>query len=363
VVSCPDRDFGCRLAEFAIATLELHSNARRVNPTRSKLEPDRLSYRVIDSHTEGEPTRVFLDEDVSFAGKTVAELLAAWRTADGGWAVPPDLLTVVAEPRAPVATVGAIVCRPSLPDHAAGVVFFNCAGPLGMCGHGTMGLAATLRHRKRLSTGEHRFETPVGSVTVRMREDGRIEVDNVEAYRHRAGVEIEVNHRVVRGDVAWGGNWFFIVDEDRDLDLARVDQQLSHTIAIRTAIDREGIRGARGALIDHVALFGRPVSRDADSRNFVLCPNGSFDRSPCGTGISAKLACLASDRALLPGQVWRQESVIGSRFDAWFRSEPGRGDAIFPTIRGRAWVIAESTLLLDPDDPARASGWAELAEA
>jgi 4-hydroxyproline epimerase len=322
-----------------------------------------ISYRVVDSHTEGEPTRTFVEAQASYAHRTVAELLNDWKTAEGGWAVPAPLLTLVAEPRAPAATVGAIVCRPTRPDHVAGVIFFNSAGPLGMCGHGTIGLAATLRHQGRIGVGEFRFETPVGSVTSRLREDGRIEVDNVEAYRHRAGIEVEVNHRVVRGDIAWGGNWFFIVDEDRDLDLARVDQQLAHTVSIRTALEREHVRGANGALIDHVALFGRPVSRDADSRNFVLCPNGSYDRSPCGTGTSAKLACLASDRLLLPGQVWRQESVIGSRFDAWFRIEPGRGDAIYPTIRGRAWVVAESLLFVDPDDPARANGWAELAEA
>ncbi|MBL9119461.1 MAG: proline racemase family protein [Phycisphaerae bacterium] len=330
-----------------------------MNSPRAQPQP----YCVVDSHTEGEPTRVFLDDRAPFAGRTVADLLGAWRTPEGGWSVPQELLTLVAEPRAAVATVGAILCKPTRPDHVAGVVFFNCAGPLGMCGHGTIGLAATLRHLRRIEVGEHRFETPVGSVTARVREDGRIEVDNVEAYRHRAGVEVEVNHRVVRGDIAWGGNWFYIVDEDRDLDLARVDQQLAHGVAIRNALERDRIRGANGAVIDHIALFGRPVSRDADSRNFVLCPNGSFDRSPCGTGTSAKLACLASDRSLLPGQVWRQESVIGSRFDAWFRTEPGRGDAIYPTIRGRAWIVAETSLLLDPDDPARASGWAELAEA
>lgn len=343
-------------------------------PSPTHHEPTRWptgAYRVIDSHTEGEPTRVFLDDRAPFAGRTVAELLASWRTpdasreaaGDAGWTVPQELLTLVAEPRAATATVGAILCRPTRADHTAGVLFFNSAGPLGMCGHGTIGFAATLRHLGRIAPGEHRFETPVGSVTARIGHDARVEVDNVESYRHRAGIEIEVNHRTVRGDVAWGGNWFFIVDEERDLDLARADQQLAYAIAIRNALERERVTGAHGAVIDHIAIFGRPVSRDADSRNFVLCPNGSFDRSPCGTGTSAKLACLASDRALLPGQVWRQESVIGSRFDAWFRAEPGRGDAIYPTIRGRAWITAETMLFVDPDDPARASGWAELAEA
>jgi 4-hydroxyproline epimerase len=319
-------------------------------------------FRIIDSHTEGEPTRVFLDDRAPFTGRTVVDLLRHWSTPDGGWAVPADMLALVAEPRAATATVGAVLCAPSSEAFAAGVVFFNSAGPLGMCGHGTIGLAATLRHLGRIGRGEHRFETPVGGVTARLADDDRVEIDNVESYRHRAGVELVVGGRPVRGDVAWGGNWFFVVDEERDLDLARADMQLAHAVAISTALERENIRGAQGAIIDHVAIFGRPVGRDADSRNFVLCPNGSFDRSPCGTGTSAKLACLAADRRLAPGQIWRQESVIGSRFDAWYRVQPGRGDAILPTIRGRAWITAEGTVLSNPDDPARAGGWAELAE-
>jgi len=319
-------------------------------------------FRVIDSHTEGEPTRVFLDDRAPFAGRTVADLLQLWRANDGTLSVPAEFLALVAEPRAATAAVGAVLCKPTRPDHAAGVVFFNSAGALGMCGHGTIGLAATLRYLDRLPFGAHQLETLVGSVTVRIRDDGRIEVDNIEAYRHRAGIEVNLGSRTVRGDVAWGGNWFFIVDEDRNLDLARADIQLAHTVAISKALEREGVRGAGGAIIDHIALFGRPVARDADSRNFVLCPNGAFDRSPCGTGTSAKLACLAADRRLAPGQIWRQESVIGSRFDAWYRTEAGRGDNISPTIRGRAWITAEATILADPDDPARSSGWAELAE-
>ncbi len=320
-------------------------------------------FRVIDSHTEGEPTRVLLDDAPILAGRTVADHVRAWSGPEGLLAVPTELLTLVAEPRAAAATVGAILCRPADPANTAGVVFFNSAGALGMCGHGTIGLAATLRHLGRIDVGEHRFETPVGLVTARIGRDGRIEIDNIEAYRHRSGVEISIGTRSVRGDIAWGGNWFFLVDDDRDLDLARLDVQLAYTVSIRNALERERIRGANGAAIDHVALFGPAVSREADSRNFVLCPNGSYDRSPCGTGTSAKLACLAADRRLAPGQVWRQESVIGSRFDAWYRSATSGEGRVLPTIRGRAWITAESTLMVDPDDPARASGWAEMAEA
>lgn len=321
---------------------------------------------AVDSHTEGEPTRVFLSLPAPLSGgptatscftRTVPEWISLWRGDDGSWQVPADLLTLVAEPRAATATVGALWCAPSNPRAVGGVIFFNCAGALGMCGHGTIGLAATLRALGMLELGEHIFETPVGDVTVRILPDGRVEIDNVEAYRHRAGVHLDVAGRAVRGDVAWGGNWFFIVDEDRDLDLARLDAQRAHTLEILDAIEREGLRGANGARIDHIALFGRAIASDADSRNFVLCPNGAYDRSPCGTGTSAKLACLAADRLLAPGQVWRQESVIGSRFDAWY--QPGADGRIRPTIRGRAWVIGDVRLVLDPDDPARAGGWSE----
>ncbi|MFO0828135.1 MAG: proline racemase family protein [Phycisphaerales bacterium] len=325
--------------------------------------------RAVDSHTEGEPTRVFHDLGAFGAPRPVGEWLRAWRTPDGGWQVPTDLLALVAEPRAAPATVGAILCPPSRPEFFGGVIFFNSAGALGMCGHGTIGLAATLRYQRTLGgtlggalggalgEGEHRFETPVGPITTRLTDDSRVEVDNVESYRHQAGVVVNVGGRAVRGDIAWGGNWFFLVDEDRDLDLARLDAQLAHTHAIRAALDRDRVTGANGATIDHVALFGKPIAQDADSRNFVLCPNGSYDRSPCGTGTSAKLACLAADRRLAPGQVWRQESVLGSRFDAWYR--PAADGRVAPTIRGRAWITAETTVLADPDDPARAGGWIE----
>jgi len=327
------------------------------------------SIRAIDSHTEGEPTRVFLDLGALGAARPVHEWLRAWRTADGGWQIPSELLALVGEPRAAPATVGAIVCPSSRPDHAGGVVFFSSAGALGMCGHGTIGLAATLRHRGHLGEGSHKFETPVGSVTVRLAasavgsagggaDDGRIEIDNIESYRYRAQVDVNVGGHTVRGDVAWGGNWFFVVDEQRDLDLARLDSQMAHTVAIRSALERDRVTGADGATIDHIALFGPPIGRDADSRNFVLCPNGAYDRSPCGTGTSAKLACLAADKRLAPGQVWRQESVLGSRFDAWY--QPAGPSRIAPTIRGRAWITAETTLFVDPDDPARANGWTEM---
>jgi 4-hydroxyproline epimerase len=322
-----------------------------------------LKVRTIDSHTEGEPTRVVLE---GLGDRTIDEHLAGWVASAGDsahgahGAVPPPpawLLSLVAEPRAAPATVAAILCRPRDPANAAGVIFLNSVGPLGMCGHGTIGLVRTLRELGRVGDGECRIETPVGLVTARCRPDGRIEVDNVPSRRFRGAVEVIVDGQPIRGDIAWGGNWFFMIEADMDLDVARLEQQLLFTEEIRDTLERNGVRGAGGAPIDHVAVFGNPIGEGADSRNFVLCPNGSYDRSPCGTGTSAKLACLAADGRLAPGEVWTQESVIGSRFEAWYR--PGPDGHVLPTIAGRAWITARTELVVDPRDPATAAGWSE----
>jgi 4-hydroxyproline epimerase len=226
-----------------------------------------------------------------------------------------------------------------------------------MCGHGTIGLAVTLAHMGRLKPGRHRFETPVGVVGVELIDDCSATVENVESYRFAEAVEVDVaGFGIVRGDVAWGGNWFFLVDATQlvpvpTLALASVEALTDLAWRIRGALVAAGITGADGAEIDHIELFAPSAS--ADSRNFVLCPGKAYDRSPCGTGTSAKLACLAADGQLAPGAPWIQESVIGSRFEGRWSPVEGRPDRILPAITGRAWITAESTLLLAHDDPLR----------
>src|SRR5262249_43948032 len=140
----------------------------------------------------------------------------------------------------------------------------------------------------------------------------------------------------VTGDVAWGGNWFFLTElRAPALELANVAALTDATSGIRDALRAAGVTGRDGAPIDHVELFGPPLRKDADSRNFVLCPGLAYDRSPCGTGTSAKLAVLAARGKLAPGQRWRQESITGSRFEGWLEE---RGGALVPRIRGRAYV-------------------------
>ncbi|MBS0395849.1 MAG: 4-hydroxyproline epimerase [Proteobacteria bacterium] len=302
--------------------------------------------RVIDSHTAGEPTRVVLEGGPALAGPLAARVATLRREHEGFRAA------VCNEPRGSDVLVGALLTPPVDPSAAAGVIFFNNVGYLGMCGHGTIGLVTTLAWLGRLAPGRHRIETPVGCVTTELHADGRVSVRNVPAYRHARAVTVEVpGHGRVSGDVAWGGNWFFLcADHGLRLEAGRLEALVDFGWRLRQALGAAGVTGADGAEIDHIELTGPGSGPGIDGRNFVLCPGKAYDRSPCGTGTSAKLACLVADGKLAPGQRWRQESVIGSLFEGSVELEDG---AVVPTITGRAWITAEATLLLDPTDPYR----------
>ena len=304
--------------------------------------------RVIDSHTAGEPTRTIVAGGPNLGAGTLIERAARF-AARHAW-VRRALLT---EPRGFDAMVGALLCAPDDSSCATGIVFFNPAGNLGMCGHGTIGVAATLAFLGRIAPGRHRFETPVGVVSVDLKTSHTAAVENVESYRLHAGATVEVERfGRIAGDVAWGGNWFFLCkDAPLPLEIAHIPALTDAALKVRTALADAGITGADGAEIDHIEFFGPPVSAGADSRNFTLCPGGAYDRSPCGTGTSAKLACLAAESALEPGETWVQESIIGSTYRAHYR--PGAGGGIVPTVEGRAFVVGETVLHFAPDDPYR----------
>ncbi len=308
-------------------------------------EPLTHRIRVVDSHTEGEPTRVVVEGGPDLGEGSLVERRERFRDE-----LDPFRSAIVNEPRGSDPVVGALLCSPSDSSCVTGVIFFNNVGYLGMCGHGTIGLVATLAWLDRIEPGLHRIDTPVGVVTAELHETGEVSVANVPSFRYRSDVQIDVDGLGrVSGDIAWGGNWFYLVsDHGEDLAVSNVERLTEVTAAIRDALVRDGITGEEGAEIDHIELFGPPVRPDADSRNFVLCPGGAYDRSPCGTGTSAKMACLHADGKLGVGEIWRQESIVGSMFEGWV--EVAR-DEVRPTIKGRAWVNSEATLVLDERDP------------
>lgn len=299
----------------------------------------------VDSHTGGEPTRVVTAGFPDLGQGSVAERLQRFRAQHDSWR-----RGVVLEPRGSDTVVGALLLEPADPRACASVIFFNNVGYLGMCGHGTIGVVRTLQYLGRITAGRHLLETPVGMVGVELLEDDRVAVDNVESYRLTADVMLEVpGHGSVRGDVAWGGNWFFITpDCPYPLLLSNRRELTAYTEAVRAALVKAAVTGAQGAEIDHIEISGPAIQEGADARNFVLCPGMAYDRSPCGTGTSAKVACLAADGRLAPGQVWRQEGILGSMFEASYR--PGK-IGVLPRITGRAWVTARGQLLLDEADP------------
>ncbi len=300
----------------------------------------------VDSHTGGEPTRLVLSGFPEFGDMPLPQVVEQLRTRHDAWR-----RAAVCEPRGSDVIVGALLLPPRSAGSLASVIFFNNVGYLGMCGHGSIGVMATLEHLGRVEAGSYVLDTPVGSVGVVLQAQGRVSLSNVPAYRHRAGVSVELAaYGLVTGDVAWGGNWFFLCKaEGIALELASLPALEAFCEAVRAALKANGVTGEGGAEIDHIELMGPPRDPANSGRNFVMCPGGAYDRSPCGTGTSAKLACLAADGALAPGQLWRQESVLGSVFEASYQPD-GQG-RVLPTISGQAFVCGRSTLLLDPADP------------
>ena len=301
--------------------------------------------RVIDSHTGGEPTRVVISGGPDLGNDALANRLARFRKDHDDFR-----RAIVNDPRGSDPLVGAVLCTPVDPSCVTGIIFFDRGGFLGMCGHGTIGVVATLAHLNRIAPGKHRIETPVGIVIADLDENGRVEVTNVPSYRLATNVAVEVpGLGTVRGDIAWGGNWFFLVnDHGQQLEFDNIDRLLEFTLKIREALVRAGITAPDGHEIDHVELFGPSQLPGVNSKNFVLCPSKTYDRSPCGTGTSAKLACLFADGKLKVGQVWKQESIVGSVFEGTIKLVD---DMVHPRIKGSAFITAEADLILDARDP------------
>ena len=304
--------------------------------------------RIVDSHTAGEPTRVIVEGGPDLGAGSLAVRRERFGAEHDRWRS-----GVINEPRGSDVVVGAMLCEPTDRSCATGVIFFNNVGYIGMCGHGTIGVAVTLAHLGRIAPGRHRFETPVGIVNVELHDRHRVTVGNVPSYRHARDVAVAVpGYGEVTGDVAWGGNWFYLVrSPGMEIVADNIAPLDTFARAVRASLDAQGVRAAGGALIDHVEVFEPLAGTAKGARNFVLCPGGAYDRSPCGTGTSAKLACLHAGGELKPGETWRQESVIGTVFEASFAVDEADRSRVLPRITGSAYVTAEATLVFDDADP------------
>lgn len=301
---------------------------------------------VVDSHTGGEPTRVILDGGPDLGSGSLTERADRLATEHQAFCQ-----SIMLEPRGQVAMVGALLVEPTDPECVTGVIYIDAQAVLGMCGHGTIGLAVTLAHIGRIGIGTHKIETPAGIVEIHLTDANTVTVKNIESRRVHRAVSVEVDGiGVVTGDVAYGGNWFFIVDPSPiPVTTDNLQQLTDATIAIREATIAQGIAGENGQLIDHVIFQDDSPKPQIHSRNFVLCPDDTYDRSPCGTGSSARLACLAADGLLAPGQEIVQESVIGSPYRLSYQA--GQNGGIIPTITGQAFIMAESQLFFNEHDP------------
>jgi 4-hydroxyproline epimerase len=302
---------------------------------------------VLDSHTGGEPTRLVLSGGPDLGSGSLREQRGLFQSLHDDFRA-----GVILEPRGSDVLVGAVLGRPESRESTTGVVFFNNVGVLGMCGHGTIGVMVSLVHAGRIGPGRHQIETPVGTIQTEVHDGARATVQNVPSYRFATNVEVRLSDdRAIRGDVAWGGNWFFLARVDEvPLEMKSVPRLLEIAGEIREALRRQGVTGEDGAEIDHIELWAPSLDGVADCRNFVLCPGGAYDRSPCGTGTSAKVACLAADGALKPGARWRQQGITGSLFEASYAVVGGK---TLPSVTGEAYVTAETTLVFQENDPFR----------
>lgn len=307
-----------------------------------------LRIPYLDSHTGGEPTRLIEHGIPDLGGGTVAEQREVFRTKFDTFRS-----AVLNEPRGSDVMVGALLVPPKDPTCQFGVIYFNNVGMLGMCGHGTIGLISSLSYQGRVTPGKYRVETPVGVVEAELHPDeggaypNRVSVINIPSYRSAHNVEVEADGKLIHGDVAWGGNWFFLTkDHGLRVEVDNLESLTEFSWKVREALTARGITGDDGGEIDHIELF--TSTEEADSKSFVLCPGKAYDRSPCGTGTSAKLACLYADGHLSEGEIWYQQSVIGSIFEGSINLNNGK---VIPTITGKAWVMAEGELIIDDRDP------------
>ena len=323
--------------------------------------------QAVDSHTAGEPTRIVTGGLPPLAGASMAEKRTILQRDHDGLR-----RALVLEPRGHDAIVLAYLLPPCTPGAHLGVVFANDAGYLGMCGHGAIGVATVAVAMGMVAAVEPVTEvvldTPAGVVPCRVAVAGgkvkSVTITNVPSFLFAQRVVVPVHgFGKVAADIAYGDNWFAFVEADQlglMVEKTHLPVLMQAATAVREALVREGVRGRHpersgDEIVDHVKLFAPLAGDEPGARALTLCPGAAYDRSPCGTGTSAKLAVLHAKGELEIGAWFRSQSVLATEFRARVVRETrvGPHPAIVPEVTGSAWITGFPTFVLDPEDPCR----------
>jgi 4-hydroxyproline epimerase len=296
--------------------------------------------KILDSHAGGAPTRLMLSGGPELGAGPLAERAKVFQEKHDRFR-----RATVGEPRGSDAVMGALLVEPHDKGCQAGLIFFSNAGYPSLSAHGIIGSVVSLAHLGRIKPGPVKLDTPAGPVSAVLGAGGEVSFENVPAYRREKDLPLYLpGVGDVNVDLAYGGAWFCLIEQhDQRLALDNLPQLTDYCARIRQAVSDSGFPE-----IDHVALFGPGTQAGANSRDFVLGPGKTYERSPSGAATSARLACLAADGKLAAGAEWVQEGILGSVLRAKYRKQ---GDKIIPTITGHGYIMGEGTLLLDPADP------------
>lgn len=321
------------------------------------------SVKTIESHTEGMPTRVVIEGFGEIPGSTMFEKRAHFMANTDSFR-----RWLMNEPRGHPAMSGAILQKPTLPEADWGVVYIEVSGCLPMCGHGTIGVATVLVEQGLVEVREPvttiKLDTPAGLVVVEVNvKNGKavnVTLTNVPSFLLAANQEVDVvGFGKIQYDMAYGGNFYAIVPSEKvGIDHKRENGKefLELGLRISDAINQQNRpvhpENPEIAICHHVD-FITPGKDRLHWRNAMAIYPGWFDRSPCGTGTSARLAQMHALGEISDDEVLINESWIGSVFEGRIKSRTkvGNFDAIVPTITGRAWIMGEATWQLDETDP------------
>lgn len=322
------------------------------------------TFNTIDTHTAGEPTRTIVGGIPYVPGKTMEEKMMHMKE-NNDWI----RKALMYEPRGNNVMSGVVLTEPCNEEADIGVFFIEVGGYLPMCGHDTIGVSTALIESGIIEPVEPvtniTLDTPAGLVKVSVKVEDNVARDvtfaNVPAFLFACNKEVEVKELgKIQVDIAYGGNFYIIVDENiigEELIPERANEIINKSLLIKEAVnDQVEISHPEKSFINeatHVLVAGEPLTESGDTKNVVVIPPGSIDRSPCGTGTSSRLAALHARGKIKEGEELEFESIINTSFTGRVigTTKVGDFDAVIPEITGRAYVMGLNTWVIDPEDP------------